>query len=293
MFLTSVVEVGSGMIEHVVVGSDGSECGTNALRRGVGVAERFDAAVTLVVVAGGELSTSAAEEVAAEGREIGAASRVRVRTRVEGGKPPAVLDAAAEDVDADVIVLGTQGHTGLAERLLGSTTERVIGRTDRPVLAVPPTAGAIEPESRVLVTSDGSEAATAAVQPASEFAVAYDAAIRVLRVVDVALEAGPFNAGGVDEAYVTRLTDEAATELDAFAARCEEAVRDATVEIEQVVRTGTPSEEIAAEAADADVSLVAMASTGHGKLSGRLLGSTTDRVLRTVDVPVLVVPGGA
>ncbi len=38
---------------------------------------------------------------------------------------------------ADIIVLGTLGHTSLARILLGSEAERVVRLSDRPVLTVP------------------------------------------------------------------------------------------------------------------------------------------------------------
>lgn len=53
------------------------------------------------------------------------------------GKPAeAILQAATAD-GADLIVMGTQGLGGFRKWLLGSTTERLLRRTDVPVLAVP------------------------------------------------------------------------------------------------------------------------------------------------------------
>jgi nucleotide-binding universal stress UspA family protein len=47
-----------------------------------------------------------------------------------------ILDVAA-GMAAELIVMTTQGHRGLADALRGSTTERVIRRARCPVLAVP------------------------------------------------------------------------------------------------------------------------------------------------------------
>lgn len=283
------------MIEHVLIATDGSDCGTRAARAGVELAATYDAAVTVVVAAVDELSTADAERVAEDASEIGATSRVTVRTRVVSEGPRAAIMEAAEDVDADVVAMGRHGHANLGERLLGGVTERVLRTTDRPVLTVAGTGGGVGDYEDVLVTSDGSDAARAAVRPGTDLASTYDATLHLLSVVDVAREAGAFNAGGVDEAYVDRLVEDAANDLDVFAAACEEALDNGArgedaLATEQTVRTGTPSAEIAAYVDDAGVDLVAMASTGQGSLTGQLLGSTTDRVVRTVDVPVLVVP---
>jgi len=284
------------MIDHVLIASDGSDCGTRAARAGVELAATYDAAATVVVAAVGELSTADAERVAEDVSEVGARSQVTVRTRVSSDRPRAAILEAADDVDADVVAMGRHGHTNLGERLLGGVTERVLRTTDRPVLTVPGAGGGLGDYEDVLVTSDGSDAARAAVRPGTDLAATYDATLHLLSVVDVLREAGAFNAGGVDQGYVDGLVEDAASHLDVFAAACEEALEHGeragdALAVEQSVRTGTPSEEIAAYVEDAGVDLVAMASTGQGSLAGQLLGSTTDRVVRTVDVPVLVVPG--
>jgi nucleotide-binding universal stress UspA family protein len=283
------------MIDHVLIATDGSDCGTRAARAGVELAATYDAAATVVVAAVDELSTADAERVVEDVSGVGARSRVTVRTRVVADEPRTAILEAAADVDADVVAMGRHGHTTLGERLLGSVTERVLRTTDRPVLTVPGSGSGLGDYEDVLLTSDGSEPARAAVSPGADLASTYGATLHLLSVVNVAREAGPFDAGGVDEAYVDGLVEDAASDLDVFAAACEEALDhdtrdDAAVAIEQTVRTGTPSAEIAAYVEDAGVDLVAMASTGQGSLTGQLLGSTTDRVVRSVDVPVLVVP---
>ena len=48
-----------------------------------------------------------------------------------------ILKQAAE-CGADLIVMGTHGHTGPERFLLGSVTERVLRHSKIPVLAVPP-----------------------------------------------------------------------------------------------------------------------------------------------------------
>jgi nucleotide-binding universal stress UspA family protein len=47
-----------------------------------------------------------------------------------------ILDVAA-GMAAELIVMTTRGHRGLADALRGSTTERVMGGARCPVLAVP------------------------------------------------------------------------------------------------------------------------------------------------------------
>ncbi len=60
-------------------------------------------------------------------------------------KPKATHQAilkAAEDENADLIVVSTHGRTGLAKLLIGSVTERVLRSASIDVLAIPPKRGA-------------------------------------------------------------------------------------------------------------------------------------------------------
>ena len=59
-----------------------------------------------------------------------------VRTDLRTGDAREQVLAAARDAKADLIVMGTHGHTGLAHVLLGSTTERVVRLAECPVLTV-------------------------------------------------------------------------------------------------------------------------------------------------------------
>jgi nucleotide-binding universal stress UspA family protein len=65
-----------------------------------------------------------------------AAESVDVTGVVTEGRPDQVILDQARKAGADLIVMGTHGRTGLDRLLMGSTTERVIGSADCPVLAV-------------------------------------------------------------------------------------------------------------------------------------------------------------
>lgn len=56
--------------------------------------------------------------------------------RVDLGDPGRRILEVAEELDCDVIVMGTHGARDLAETMLGSTARRVVRRSPRPVLVV-------------------------------------------------------------------------------------------------------------------------------------------------------------
>jgi universal stress protein A len=58
------------------------------------------------------------------------------KTAIVTGIPYDEITAAAERIDASLIVLGTHGRTGLDRILFGSTAERVVRTASCPVLTV-------------------------------------------------------------------------------------------------------------------------------------------------------------
>lgn len=66
------------------------------------------------------------------------AGKVRYEVLARFGAPFEVITQAAEEVDADVVVMATHGRTGAARLVLGSVAEHVVRTCSRPVLTVRP-----------------------------------------------------------------------------------------------------------------------------------------------------------
>jgi nucleotide-binding universal stress UspA family protein len=62
---------------------------------------------------------------------------VTVNWKVVKGDAVSMISAYSEDLDIDLVVMGTQGSTGLKEIFIGSVTNSVINNTSIPVLAIP------------------------------------------------------------------------------------------------------------------------------------------------------------
>jgi nucleotide-binding universal stress UspA family protein len=73
-------------------------------------------------------------------RDAGLVVGLRMETATAHSPAHAIAEAARE-LNADVIVVGTRGHTPLAGLLLGSVTQRLLHIATCPVLAVPAKAG--------------------------------------------------------------------------------------------------------------------------------------------------------
>ncbi|QLH81521.1 universal stress protein [Halosimplex pelagicum] len=133
----------------------------------------------------------------------------------------------------------------------------------------------------ILVPTDGSAGASAALEEAIELADQFDATIHSLYVVDLA-SLGT-EAGAVDMVESFEQMGEEATEAAATRAR------DAGVAAEGSVATGSPHREILDYVDDHGVDLVVMGTHGRTGLERYLLGSVTEKIVRTADVPVLTV----
>ena len=134
---------------------------------------------------------------------------------------------------------------------------------------------------RVLVPTDGSDHALRAAEHANALATAFDATVHVVAVVDVQTAAGPFDAGGVSEAFVTRLEEQGEEAVQAVRATLgRNDVRTATLR-------GEPVETILAYADDHEVDLVAMGTHGRTGVDRYLTGSVTERVVSHSTAPVV------
>jgi nucleotide-binding universal stress UspA family protein len=135
---------------------------------------------------------------------------------------------------------------------------------------------------RILVPTDGSPAAEAAVEQAVSLAAQYDATLHALYVVDTSaystIEAGA-------EIIINALEEEGEAAVQEIA----EAGEEAGVDVETTVTAGTAYRSILEYVDDHDVDLVVMGTHGRRGLDRYLLGSVTERVVRTADVPVLTV----
>jgi nucleotide-binding universal stress UspA family protein len=97
------------------------------------------------------VSEAAASARAAEGADRATAAGLvaEPRTAVRDDGIAGAILAVADELDADAIVLGTRGLTGLRSMLLGSVSHAVLQRADRSVIVVPSPAVAEERRSWV------------------------------------------------------------------------------------------------------------------------------------------------
>ncbi|WP_254765047.1 universal stress protein [Natrinema marinum] len=141
----------------------------------------------------------------------------------------------------------------------------------------------------ILIPTDGSEYAENASEVGFDLAERMGATVHALAVGDVNLTEVSSVGGGPPRTKddVTKIAAKWADELTASAeAR--------GLEAEAVVRSGTPADEIVEYATEIDADMIVIGTAGRSGFERRILGSVTDKVVRTAPLPVVTVrPDGS
>ncbi|WP_099332297.1 universal stress protein [Actinomyces minihominis] len=288
-------------IQELVVGVDGSDEALDAVRWAVAHAERTESTVRIVCAyAIASYSAAAldgglavmddaalrlgAERVVQDAAAVAVPSGVPVTTQVEVGDPSSVLVELSDK--ADLVVIGSKGGGGFADRLLGSVSSSVPAHARCPVVVVPPhrSGKPFLPVRRIVVGTDGSDMASSALKKAVDEAVLWDADLTVVTAIPIATGGGMM--GWVPPAINRQsMMAEVMASLDAAIA---DAVEDREVRVARHALDGSPAA-LLTEFSTA-VDLVVVGTRGRGGFAGMLLGSTSQTVLHHSTCPVMTVP---
>jgi len=205
------------------------------------------------------------------------------------GKPAPEILRVAREQSCDLIVVSTHGLTGMRKLFFGSTTERILRETTRPVLITPPLdPGPIRVEDarrlirRILVPVDLTPASVHQSQIARGLAEALDVRLILAHVIEPVKSrlAARLNLARV-EADRRSIADDAMEELMATIPL--------RLQPEALLAYGDPAEELAKVAHDRQAGLVVIGLHGSPLLGPRM-GSTTYRLLCLCSTLVLALP---
>ena len=142
------------MIRHILVAFDASESSRKAAHFAHDLAQQTGARVTLLYViepprvlpigpldayltAGGQHSKEELDAVRTLlDQEAESLPKAQVDKRVEVGRPADTVCQKAQELQADLIVVGARGHGTGGRWLLGSTSDRIVHQADRAVTVV-------------------------------------------------------------------------------------------------------------------------------------------------------------
>ncbi|WP_135304637.1 universal stress protein [Haloarcula amylovorans] len=290
------------MYDDILIPTDGSDHAVRAAEHGAFLADAFDATVHLLTVvdlseAAGPFSAGGVDEEFVDRLETNAQTAIdalddavaaveTVQSSVLTGQPSKTILDYVDDHDIDLVTMGTHGRRGLSRYLVGSVAERVVRQSPVPVLTVRATERSIVNDGYddILVPTDGSDYATAAVAHAIAIAEQSEARIHAVSVVNL----GDI-ATGTEVGVPPGLLEQFETLAEESAESVATAAREAGLDAETSVSTGVPARKLLDYVANHDIDLVAMGTHGRTGWNRLLLGSTAERLVRQTHVPVLTV----
>jgi nucleotide-binding universal stress UspA family protein len=195
---------------------------------------------------------------------------------VSGAAVPTLVDMSK---DADMLVVGCRGLTGLKGLLLGSVSAGLVHHAHCPVAVIHDEEPITEYLARapVAVAIDGS--------PASEqaTAIAFDEASRrgvELVAIHTWMNSADFNLDVAREGVAAQADEELAQRLAGWCERYPDVV------VRRVVGQDNPAHRLLAESER--VQLLVVGSHGRGGFGGLLLGSVSSAVAQAARIPVIV-----
>ena len=281
------------MYDDILVPIDDTASTASILTHLGEIAHGLDASVTLLYVADTArdsvtvVNNTVVDALEREGEEILDQAvetleslGVETTTGVVQGDPASTIVDYAQRYDFDLVFMPTRGRDGLSRYVLGSVAEKVVRLSSVPVVTVrmQEDEQLSFPYEQILVPTDGSDAATKAAEHALDLAVALDAGVHILSVVDIA-SLGPDVRSILQEA-----DDEVTDAVESLAATA----RDRGItSVETAVEDGNPADGIRSYIDDHDIDLVVMGTTGRRGVEKILLGSVAETTVRTAPVPVI------
>ncbi len=282
-------------MKRILVATDFSERSDRAVRRATLLAKTSGASLSLVHVIDDDqprrilrAEQQAAEAVLAEQtRSLREIDGLECASRIVLGDPFEGITAAVREDDADLLVIGPHRRQVLRDVFVGTTAERTIRASDRPVLmanGIP--AG---PHRHILVAVDLSGCSCDAVRAVQNLGLEAKAAVSVVHIFDAPAAGLMVRASSTEDEIQDYLADEeerASGELAAF-------LQDLDLKPMQRFLKHNESSiayTICAAAREVSADLIVVGTHGRTGIVKTLLGSVAAETLRSSDRDVMAVP---
>lgn len=196
----------------------------------------------------------------------------------------------AEEIQADLIVLSTHGYKGLQHVLLGSTAERIVRHSSRPVLVTRRAkTGRMRPPQlkKIVVPVDFSKCSEIGLHYAIRLARGFGAKLFLVHVVrlDYRLMADGYAIYAAEE-MLRGAHKTAEEEMRRLVA----ATDFGGVKFETSIETGSPEIRVCSYAKQKSADVIVTSTHGRTGFQHVLIGSTAEYIVRDAECPVFVVP---
>ena len=152
--------------------------------------------------------------------------------------------------------------------------------------------------SKILVPLDGSEVSEKALSMAQNLASSSDTSIHLLQVISLRPELDARRGIGGESITVLEMAQDAARRLievqtargKAYLEGIAVQLQKAGISVTTVIREGAADDNIVEYAKEQDIDVIVMSTHGRSGFKRFFVGSVTDRVIRSGETPVLVLP---
>ncbi|MGE0408406.1 MAG: universal stress protein [Amphiplicatus sp.] len=279
----------------ILLATDFSTRSDQALQRAVLLARGASADLAIVHVVDDDLPSRLLESEQREAsallgdlvKAVAQKDGVSCVARVVLGDPFLAISEAAEDLGADLIVMGPHRRKILRDIFVGTTVERTIRESVRPVIMA--NAAPSAPYRRVLIATDFSDASANAMRAADRLGLLTDVDIVLFNAFDapaqdIMLRASPTTQELND--YIAGEKTRASGELADFARKIELKPMRQVVELAD----SSAAQSILKSANRLGADLIVIGARGRSAVGRFFLGGVAESVLRHADRDVLVVP---
>ena len=301
------------MFDHIVVPLDGSKLSEAVLSYVVSLARHLRSKIVLLHAEShpyadmfdGERAAEIYRAQATEGTSpsssdyLGSISErirkdgVQCETFIDYGSPAAVILNYIRDHSPHLLAMSTHGFSGIRRMVVGSVTTTVLPRARIPVLVVHPIEeGELSPNTfeSLVIPLDMSERCEDVLPSAAQLAGALGLNMTMITCLPSPAQ---LYTGSVPDVYpypdnLVQQTQDAADEY--LSNICTAFNEEHDLHAKSDALEGSPASQIVEYAAAQPNSLIAMCTQGRTGLGRWVLGSVTDTVIRTGNIPVLVVP---
>lgn len=208
---------------------------------------------------------------------------IDVESLVREGEPPNVVANIAEELDADLIALGTYGRKGLRRMIMGSVSSGVITNSPCDVLVVKkPCSKCTGTYKSILLSFDSSEFSRNALERACQLSKVDNSTITVLYVI-------PRYEEMIGFMKTESIREGLRQEAERIINTAKESAKRHGVSVQTEIEEGHVADRITETASRLKNDLIVMGTYGWRGVNKAIMGSTTERVLANVTCPVLIV----
>jgi nucleotide-binding universal stress UspA family protein len=303
------------MYREILVPLDGSDEAEITLRYAVDLAAKFGAEIMLVSISEIIPNVQAAlyrsylksttEKVERDLERQKEKETTRVWSETLSGRPADEILRYADRKKADLIILASRGASGSGPWLLGSVAAKILRAASKPILLIRNSPRGVQTTKgelfkKLLVPLDGSELAESVLPDVQSIALSCKSQIVLLHVLETPVEQTPMWLKNPVDGYpvyydITESKRErrkslSQNYLNDVAKKL--SLEGCVVSTEVSAVIGSSADKIIDYAQANSFDLIAMSTHGRSGLGRWVFGSTTDKVLHSGEIPVLVVRPG-